>query len=747
MRIGSQQFSLRGSAGYIAFTALLCASQVGAAADNPFTQLSTLHAPERQQLHTPMLARSASTAHAHQVQMKQGSFYLDPNYIPELTSDSGYLLLQMQGALSDQQRAELDALGVSLLDYIPDHTWVSHITRDNLPQLHGLSYVRAMGNIYPSDKLPPHLLAHGLSPYAQHDGGVSLQISFFSGVEFDDAVTALNAIQATTHQSEYMSGQRIDITLPTESVLALVNMESVRWIEEPPRPIASENTASADQIGVSELHSGAPSLKGDGIIIAGWEGGVPQTNHPDLQGRITIAQGSGAPSRHATHVVGTLIGSGANNPSARGMAPQASYIAYDFYGDVAQEMHNARLNYSAKLHNHSWGYISGWSSNYYGDGKWVWFGSPSETVDSDFGRYGTTASQWDAFIELTDGLVVKSAGNNRNDHGPGSHQGHYHHGDSNTLHYDYHGSDGDFDSIDSASTAKNVITVGAVDTAGQISSFSGWGPTDDGRLKPDVVANGVSVYSTSVHSGYSSMTGSSMSTPAVSGALALLSELNNEINGHHLRASTAKALVAHTAQDEGEAGPDYKYGWGVMNAKAASELIKLDNGNGSHIRIPSIQSGGEYNFPVTVAKGDQELKATIAWTDAAGTPYASKALINDLDLILIDPNGVAYHPYTLSPANPNAPALQDKPNRLDNVEQVRVAHPTPGRWQIKVKGYKVIGAQTFSLVSTTGLNDSWNVEGHRSLTSTSSGSGGGGGSLGALLVIALAGLSLRRLSA
>lgn len=747
MRKGFQPAYAGRCCGVAAITALMHCTSVTAADTNPLTQLNNLQTPERLERVVTFSRSLGSSSSAPQVQMKQGEFFLDPTFIPTIQGESGYLLMQVSSAITDAQRTQLAVMGVSLLEYIPDNTWVSSIPGDSIAAVHALSFVRALGHVYPSDKLPAELLKYNLPVHGQNGQNLTLNVSFHGDTSFKQAKNEINTIGGHISQHEFSSGHSLIVEMPSSQLLELAYLSIVRWIEEPASPISPDNVTSASQLGVDSLHQAPLELNGAGIIIAGWEGAAPQKDHPDLIGRVTIAQGGGSTSNHATHVTGTLISSGANNSQAKGMAPKASYVAYDFFGDIPREMHSGRLTHKASLNNHSWGYISGWSDNYYQNGIWTWFGNPGEYKDSEFGRYGSSANQWDAFIEATDTVVVKSAGNNRNDDGPHPSAGHHHHGDPSTLHYDEHGPDGDYDSIDSVGAAKNVITVGAVDSAGQISNFSGWGPADDGRIKPDVVANGLSVYSTTTNSSYANMSGSSMATPAVTGALALISELHDKIFNRPLGAATAKALVAHTARDKGIRGPDYSYGWGIMDASSAANILKQDNGSGNFLSTPSVTQGTAYIYPITVAEGDRELKTTIAWTDPSAAVYASKALVNDLDLELVDPLGNIYYPFTLSGlANPTAPATQDRPNRLDNVEQVKVIDPAPGEWSIRVVGHSVQSSQEFSLVSTSGLGDGIESSDSRTNTSVSGAGGGGGGSLSWMLLFAMLPLAAARRS-
>ena len=120
-----------------------------------------------------------------------------------------------------------------------------------------------------------------------------------------------------------------------------------------------------------------------------------------------------------------------------------------------------------------------------------------------------------------------------------------------------------------------------------MSSFSGWGPTDDGRIKPDICANGVGLYSS--YSGsdtqYASISGTSMATPNLSGSLLLLQQHYQNLfgTGSFMRSATLKGLVIHTADEAGSnPGPDYKFGWGLANMATAAQAItaaKANNGS------------------------------------------------------------------------------------------------------------------------------------------------------------------------
>jgi hypothetical protein len=239
--------------------------------------------------------------------------------------------------------------------------------------------------------------------------------------------------------------------------------------------------------------------------------------------------------------------------------------------------------------------------------------------------------------------------------------------------------------------------------------FSSWGPTDDGRIKPDLAGNGLNVLSagSSSTTSYITLSGTSQSAPNITGSLYLLQEYYAEKNsGTFIRAATLKGLACHTAFDAGNAGPDYIYGWGVLDMKKAAQAI-TDNGTKSLLKENVLSQGATQTFSV-VASGNGALRATISWTDPEGAITAdgvindrSPKLVNDLDVRISDAAGT-YHPWVLDPDNPSVAATTGD-NIRDNVEQVYIAGAIPGRaYTIKVshKGTLKSGSQAYSLIVT-----------------------------------------------
>jgi len=448
-------------------------------------------------------------------------------------------------------------------------------------------------------------------------------------------------------------------------------------------------------------------LDGSGVRMAIWDGGAVRNSHVEFQDRVLAVDGQSVNS-HATHVMGTILAKGVVSTSV-GMAPNAKAISYDFANDI-QEM---LIELSPErdillLSNHSYGYPAGWNAG-------IWLGPVGESQDPRFGHYSGTSSTIDLFAyNAPYYLVVKSAGNQR----------------SENPHYDI---------ITDFGLSKNNLTVGAVQKIPseyqvpsdiKMSSFSSWGPTDDGRIKPDIVAPGVGLFSPTAGSddSYGTLSGTSMAAPSATGSLALIQQLYAQLNGGaFMKSSMLKALVLHTAHEAGfNPGPDYQFGWGLINTKGSVNVLANENGYSTLVKDYVLRNGEQIVIDFEV-KGGKELKATIVWTDVPGSPVPIELnnrkpmLVNDLDLRVSNDDEVHY-PWILDPERPAEPA-QKQDNFRDNVEQVVFVPTVDNNYQLVVshKGSLRNNEQTISLVLTFqsqiddqsyywlgGVNSDWN---------------------------------------
>ena len=284
-------------------------------------------------------------------------------------------------------------------------------------------------------------------------------------------------------------------------------------------------------------------------------------------------------------------------------------------------------------------------------------------------------------------------------------------------------------------TAKNITTIGNVNdvTRDTIGNFTGGGsivnsssrgPTFDGRIKPDLCGNGYMVKSTTLNGGNATYTGTSMATPNAAGTTALLIDYYGKcFPGHFLRSSSLRALLINTADDMGTAGPDYTYGWGVINVLKAAGIVKryADFPATRVVVEDSVSSNGTFTANYTY-EGSGPIRATLAWIDPAGTgQYAwnadhSAALVNNLNLRLISQGGTTYYPFVMPFVTGNGTTTafdaslyltpaKTGDNTTDNVEQVYIASPPAGNYTLQITvgnpgGTLSGGSQKFSLAVT-----------------------------------------------
>lgn len=479
--------------------------------------------------------------------------------------------------------------------------------------------------------------------------------------------------------------------IPASRLSDLASDDSVMWIE-PPLPMMTDlNAENRVLTGANTVNASPYGLDGSGVTVMVYDGGRV-FEHADFAGRLSIgASDTAGISDHATHVMGTIGSSGAGNMNHRGMAPGVDLVSYGFEqagglqqgflytdpGDIEADYSEAIANYGSDISNNSIGtntapngYPCDWTGNY---------GITSALID-EIAR----GSLGDPF------RIVWANGNERQ---------------SSRCLGDDNGNHGEFYSTAPPAGAKNHIAVGSVDSNTDLtSSFSSWGPVDDGRIKPDISAPGCQttgdggVTSTNSFGGYNVKCGTSMASPTVCGISALLMEQYRLSfpDKADMRNATLKALLANTAEDRGNVGPDYKYGYGSVRAVPAVDTIIAEN-----VIEGDVSQGQVYTFVVIIGSGDSELRVTAAWDDASATPNAGSALVNDLDMRVIDPSGGVHLPWTLNPASPNANAVRNVRDGVNNIEQVVIDGALPGAYLVEVSGFNVAsgGAQSFGAVS------------------------------------------------
>lgn len=596
------------------------------------------------------------------VRMKQGvlntgkklarSSFSKKNIASALQVDRYYLLLQFDSMLSSSKISMLQKQGVRLEDYISDNAYLFSLdsTFDiTTLQKAGLLTLNVLPKKYKIDPVvynPLPIAEKGIEKY--------IAVHYFRSIDKEMLTRDLQRLGAMIMNPKIVAPGVIFIAADRSLTDAIAALPYVKYINLQQIGDKALNNNSAAAHGISFLNSETgKNLNGQGITV-GVGDNSEISNHIDFVGRL-ISRSPWVEQNHGTHTSGTVAGGGIVNVKYKGMAPKATIIN-QYFSDIIT---NAPV--------------------YYTDNRMIVTNNSYYSADAGCtgnGEYDVLSAYADKQLCEQDKLLhVVAAGND---------------GDYTCSPYPAR-----FATVKTGwQCSKNVLTVGAIRNQDYtIASFSSRGPVDDGRLKPEICAGGWSVTSTLPGNTYGAANGTSMAAPAVTGALALMYQRYRQLNGgNDPKSGLMKAIICNTAEDMGNAGPDFTYGFGMMNARKAVDVI-----DSARYFIGQLSSGQNTQYTINIPAGTSRLKVMLYWHDKEAPLLASQALVNDLDLKVITPSAAQNLPLVLnaSPANVNNPAVQGA-DHLNNIEQVVVANPSAGTYTIDVSAYAIpLGSQEF----------------------------------------------------
>jgi serine protease AprX len=456
------------------------------------------------------------------------------------------------------------------------------------------------------------------------------------------------------------------------------------------------NFGAATTARATSLYNGGSlgvNIQGQNMLVGVWDAGIVLPTHNEfmVEGKSKISVKDIADlDDHATHVAGTIAAQGFRQlPSVRGVAFNASVNSYDWNSDLIEMQSEAQSGLLVSNHSYAFGPL---------DQIWL------------FGAYDIRAQKIDEIcFNNPYYLPVIAAGNARgNTSGPALPQMVAKSG---------------YDLLFGHSNAKNAISVAAVEEVSQytypsnvvMSSFSSWGPSDDGRIKPEISTKGVDVLSTISPANFAIeyKSGTSMAAPGVAGVATLLQQYHNQLYGNYMKAATVKGLMLHAADEAGSyLGPDYQFGWGLINAENAAKIIRDKNLSTKRSLLEEnvLLNSDIYTKKVS-ASGSATLRISISWTDKNAPTFnegeedpATKYLVNDLDIKVVSSSGTIYYPWKLGGMTKTGEkASHNSTNDVDNFERVDIESPS-GTYTITVshKGTLIGGNQNFTIIASSG---------------------------------------------
>ncbi len=624
------------------------------------------------------------------------------------TKWDGLFIIQFIGPTMPHWVDRVEALGCDLRSYVPDYGYIAVMTTGARRSVVDLPYVRWVGPYHTGYRVSPDL-------WLDREPVLGLAV-----VAVNDPAGLAEAFVDRGGAVESLGTKVVQGLLPRTSLLSLSKFSGIEWVEAWLEP-ELHNDNAARLIGGRQLVDGPyndstlrlwswnngtetfEGITGAGYIVSAADTGLDD-DHPNLAGHLpSINYVGGNPNidtyGHGTHVLGTAAGVGVPYPADAalgigkyiGVAPGANVFSQDIFDGSAffrnfDVIGKDASQMGAVVNSNSWGEYRG-------------------------GQYTANELAYDTMVRDADPttpgdqpmVFAFSAGNS--------------------------GGRGDR-SVGSPASGKNVITVGATGNdkrgvSGQnVAGFSSRGPTADGRIKPDVVASGQHVVSSQAwphtmpfdppSDGGTSWTfasGTSMSCPAVAGAVALVYDYSEEIYLHpYPSPALVKALLINGADKltSDSVYPGTRAGWGRVNL---TKLVETPNFRTFfYDQETPLRVGGKevQRYIFAVAPGERTFRFTLVWTDYPGSPGVSPSLVSDLDLVITDPDGNVFRGNNFDSRGYSTAGQGTSNDTINNVEKIVMPRAKAGFYSVQVFARNTPkGAQDFALVGQGDLIDKW----------------------------------------
>ncbi|MCS6928545.1 MAG: S8 family serine peptidase [Saprospiraceae bacterium] len=560
---------------------------------------------------------------------------------------------------SSKARKLLEREGVQFLSYLQRNTYLVALPVGFKEERLARINARRVWRPTPFEKMNANLLEKPYGAWATEGEYLHLYIQVYPQLRIEQAAARLRALGYRVVEEGNQNGF-LHICIPESDLEAVANLPFVRYLELMPPPSTPEDIQGRSMHRVSLLDMDSPlgrRYDGRGVAAVVRDDG-PLGPHIDFQGRYTdwFSAEEGSDGIHGDGVAGILGGAGNLNPLMRGMATGVYLYTVRYrssFQDATLSLHTER---GATLTNTS-----------YSDGCNRGYTLSAQTVER----------QLYDFPYL---MHVFSAGN------------------EGATDCNYGAGPGWGNITGGHKVAKNAIAVANLRADGTLMHTSSRGPVHDGRLKPDLAAHGQGQTSTAPDHKYRTFGGTSAAAPGVVGVLAQLTQAFREhFAGEQPPAALLKAALLNTANDLGNPGPDFQFGFGLVNAWRAYRLLTE-----RRWLTAEVDHKGWIEHALTIPPNVQQVRILLYWPDPPAEAGTQRALINDLDLRVMNPVGHVHLPLVLDPTpNPNALSAPAKPGRdsINNVEEVTISNPAAGNYTVRIHGFEVpLGPQLYYLV-------------------------------------------------
>jgi hypothetical protein len=567
-----------------------------------------------------------------------------------------YRLIQFNNIPTKQEQRLIEATGIKFGEYIPYKAFYIAIPQGYILSQLSIYNPRTLIRLQPTDKISKELRYGNFEHARKKSGSVDLVFRFYKNISGDviqQTLIAKGCAILERNAASQLLTIRIDENKWTE-LTDLPFLEYLQPVAPEPVPDDTKGRSLHRSNAINTDFAAGRHWDGTGVSIALADDGFVGP-HIDFTGRITnLTSTPGAP--HGDMTSGIAVGAGNLVPVYRGMATGAHLYVFDIgsYPQIVNAAQNL-TNYGTVI--------------------------TSTSYSQGCNDYDTYSEDGDRIMhDLKVVQPVFSAGNNNGadcGYGAGTQWGNI------TGGY---------------KQGKNVIACANLDALQVLDGTSSHGPAADGRIKPDISSNGKDQMSTDENNTYQVGGGTSAACPGIAGICAQLYQAYRTVTGNsNPEAPLIKACLLNSAEDIGNAGPDFKYGYGRVNSLRAVRTIE----DGRYLS-DSVSQGETNTHIINVPTGTTRVKVMVLWLDEPGSATAAIALVNDIDMTVTDPSSVVYNPLVLDPT-PNAttlnlPAVQGL-DTLNNMEQVVIDAPASGSFTVTVNGASIpLGPQKYYLV-------------------------------------------------